>query len=238
MQRNKPNLTLLLVAAALALLSVLCASSPAFAVPSFGRQTGLACEACHTAFPELTPFGRRFKLNGYVLDNMQQVKSITSESEEALLLNYIPPLSFMFQASYTKTKANLPDVTLPDGLSQNNQVLFPQQASLFYAGRIAPNFGGFIQITYDSAGGSFGFDNTDLRYANHFNLVGKDTIFGITANNNPTVQDVWNSTPAWQTPFDQKSSAAPVPAATTLVDGSLASDVAGLSAYAFFNDSL
>ena len=44
----------------------------AYAVPSFGRQTGLACEACHTAFPELTPFGRRFKLNGYVLDNLPQ----------------------------------------------------------------------------------------------------------------------------------------------------------------------
>ena len=218
-------------------VSALLVSSDASAVPSFGRQTGFACEACHTAFPELTPFGRRFKLNGYVLDNMQQVKTITAQNEEALLLNYIPPLSLMFQASYTRTKAALPDVTLPDGLAQNNQVLFPQQASLFYAGRIAPNFGGFIQITYDSASGSFGFDNTDLRYANHMNLVGKDTIFGVTANNNPTVQDVWNSTPAWQTPFDQRTSAAPVPAASALVDGSLGGDVAGLSAYLWFNDA-
>jgi len=219
-------------------LGLLLFSSQASAVPSFGRQTGLACEACHTAFPELTPFGRRFKLNGYVLDNMPQVKTITAQNEEALLLNYIPPLSLMFQASYTRTSAALPDVTLPEGLSQNNQVLFPQQASLFYAGRIAPGFGGFVQITYDSASGSFGFDNTDLRYAHHFNLLGKDTVFGITANNNPTVQDVWNSTPAWQTPFDQRSNAAPVPAATALVDGTLASDVAGLSGYLWFNDSL
>jgi hypothetical protein len=95
-----------------------------------------------------------------------------------------------------------------------------------------------VQITYDSASGSFGFDNTDLRYAHHFSLLGKDTVFGITANNNPTVQDAWNSTPAWQTPFDQRSSAAPLPAATALVDGSLASDVAGLSGYLWFNDSL
>ena len=224
--------------AGFAAVSAMLISSDASAVPSFGRQTGFACEACHTAFPELTPFGRRFKLNGYVLDNMPQVKTITSQNEEALLLNYVPPLSLMFQASYTKTKAALPDATLPDGLTQNSQVLFPQQASLFYAGRIAPGFGGFIQVTYDSASGSFGFDNTDLRYANHFNLVGKDTIWGISANNNPTVQDVWNSTPAWQTPFDQRSSAAPVPFATALVDGSLGGAVAGLSAYMFFNDSL
>jgi hypothetical protein len=226
------------LALAVVVISIFLTVPQAQAVPSFGRQTGLACEACHTAFPELTPFGRRFKLNGYVLDNMPQVKTITAQNEDALVLNAIPPLSLMFQASLTRTRAALPDVTLPGGLSQNDQVLFPQQASLFYAGRIAPGFGGFIQITYDSASGSFGFDNTDLRYANHFAPGGKDTIFGITANNNPTVQDVWNSTPAWQTPFDQRSSAAPVPAASTLVDGTLGGDVAGLSAYVFWHDSL
>ena len=37
------------------------------AVPSFARQTGMNCVACHTSFPELTPFGREFKLNGYTL---------------------------------------------------------------------------------------------------------------------------------------------------------------------------
>lgn len=210
----------------------------ALAVPSFGRQTGLACEACHTAFPELTPFGRRFKLNGYVLDNLPQIKAVTPENKETLLLNQIPPLSVMFQASYTKTKSALPDVQVPDGFAQNGQVLFPQQASLFYAGRIAPNFGGFIQITYAPEDGSFGFDNTDLRYANQFNLFGKDTTYGIGANNNPTVQDLWNTTPAWQVPFDQKSSAAPVPAASAIVDGNLGGDVAGLSAYLWWNDSV
>jgi len=41
--------------------------SPARAVPSFARQTGMPCTACHTSFPSLTPFGRWFKLNGYVM---------------------------------------------------------------------------------------------------------------------------------------------------------------------------
>src|SRR5271166_2281541 len=40
---------------------------PAEAVPSDARQTGQPCAACHTAFPELTPFGRRFKIGGYTL---------------------------------------------------------------------------------------------------------------------------------------------------------------------------
>jgi len=44
------------------------AAPGAWAVPSYARQTGMACSTCHTVFPELTPFGREFKLNGYVLD--------------------------------------------------------------------------------------------------------------------------------------------------------------------------
>jgi hypothetical protein len=37
------------------------------AIPSFARQTGMKCNECHTVFPELTPFGRLFKLGGYVM---------------------------------------------------------------------------------------------------------------------------------------------------------------------------
>src|SRR6478672_81534 len=40
-------------------------TSPAQALPSFARQTGQPCGTCHTDFPFLTPFGRRFKLLGY-----------------------------------------------------------------------------------------------------------------------------------------------------------------------------
>ena len=38
---------------------------PAQAVPLYARQTGQQCAACHNGFPELTPYGRLFKLNGY-----------------------------------------------------------------------------------------------------------------------------------------------------------------------------
>src|SRR5580704_851974 len=40
---------------------------PAKALPSFARQTGQPCGTCHTDFPALTPFGRRFKLLGYTV---------------------------------------------------------------------------------------------------------------------------------------------------------------------------
>jgi hypothetical protein len=41
--------------------------------------------------------------------------------------------------------------------------LCPQQARLFYAGRIAPHLGSFIQITYGTASGTLHWDNTEIR---------------------------------------------------------------------------
>src|SRR5436305_11044105 len=127
---------------------------PALAVPSFARQTGMACAACHTVFPELTPFGREFKLNGYVLDNIKQIKGITTENRETLALNAVPPVSVMLQISYTHTGKALPDSTVPGAFAKDGDVLFPQQASIFYGGKIADNFGAFIQLTYDGVGDS------------------------------------------------------------------------------------
>src|SRR5512143_4129688 len=63
------------------------------AVPSFARQTGIACEGCHTVFPELTPFGRKFKMNGYLIDNLVQIKAETQKDQQSLALNWMPPLS-------------------------------------------------------------------------------------------------------------------------------------------------
>jgi len=236
MMQAPGNRTMGILASAVAFVSLACFAPQSFAVPSFARQTGLACEGCHTVFPELTPFGRAFKLNGYLIDNLPQVKGLTTDNKEALLLNWLPPISIMFQTSYTSTSKALPDSDPAlSGNSQNGQVLFPQQASLFYAGRIAPNIGAFIQMTYGSDSGAFGWDNTDIRFADHANVSGKDLTWGVSLNNNPTVQDVWNSTPAWQSPFDQRTSAAPTPAAATQIDGALAdSGVAGLSLYGYF----
>jgi hypothetical protein len=217
----------------------LCITSTADAVPSYARQTGMACQSCHTVFPELTPFGRSFKLNAYTIDNLPQVQGMTSTKEMELLLNQIPPLSFMFQTSYTKTATALPDANLPGSDSQNGQVLFPQQASLFYAGRVAPNLGAFVQITYDSESGTMHWDNSEIRYARQMVGVADALTYGVTLNNNPTVQDVWNSTPAWQTPFDQKTSAAPTPGAVTQIDGQLAGrGVAGLTGYVWWRNSI
>ena len=215
-------------------------TDPAVAVPSFARQTGMACEACHTVFPELTHFGRMFKANGYILDNVKQVQDVSSKKEQLLELAAIPPLSIMLQVSYTQLKQALPDVANVDvpGKAQNGTVGFPQQFSLFYAGKIAPHVGAFIQATYDNAGGTFGIDNTDLRFADMKILPDdRSLVYGVSLNNNPTVQDLWNSTPAFGYPY-ASSNAVVSPLAATQIDGSLAQQVAGLSAYAFWNESV
>src|SRR6202047_615138 len=101
----------------------------------------------------------------------------------------------MLQISYTHTGTALPDSAATGALAKDGDVLFPQQASIFYAGKIADNLGAFVQLTYDGVGDSFGFDNTDIRYARHFSFGGSndnshDVIVGLSLNNNPTVQDV------------------------------------------------
>ncbi|HKS92744.1 MAG TPA: hypothetical protein VJQ83_12500 [Tepidiformaceae bacterium] len=221
-------------------LLILGSAAPAWAVPSFARQTGMACAACHTVFPELTHFGRVFKANGYVLDNLQQVQAVSSKREELLELAKTPALSIMAQVSYTTLKTRLPDVSNPaaPGLTQNGTAGLPQQLSLFYAGKIAPHFGAFAQLTYANDSGTIGIDNTDLRFANMTILPHKQSlIYGISLNNNPTVQDLWNSTPAFGFPY-ASSNAAVSPIAATEIDGTLAQDVAGISAYAFWMESL
>ena len=51
----------------LALLLLACFPHILPALPSFARQTGQKCEACHVSgsWPQLTPWGRYFKLTGY-----------------------------------------------------------------------------------------------------------------------------------------------------------------------------
>jgi hypothetical protein len=212
-------------------------SNAARAVPSYARQTGMACEACHTVFPELSHFGRMFKANGYTLDNLKPVRGIAATKSEMLALTGLPPISLMVQVSDTWLKKPLPDIS-GSANAQNGTVAFPQQISIFYAGKIAPQLGAFIQLTYDNGSGTIGIDNTDIRYANDIVLPQeRSLIYGVSINNNPTVQDLWNSTPAFGFPY-AATGANVSPLAATAIDGTFAQDVAGISAYVMWNESL
>ena len=211
-----------------AALLVLAASPKVYGVPSFARQTGLACSSCHTTLPELTPLGRLFKLNGYTMTGIKEITSPGGQEEAKLNLLEWLPLSGFFQVSEASTNSPQPG-------AQNGNIEFPQAASLFLAGEMASHAGAMIQFTYSGIDDHFGWDNTDIRYANQGKFAGKDLAYGLTFNNNPTVEDLWNDTPAWGFPWVAPDST-PSPMAAALVDGGLAQDVGGLGAYAMWND--
>src|SRR5260370_14626385 len=134
----------------------------------------------------------------------------------------------MVQTSYTSTKTPLPG-------TQNGTVVFREQLSIFTGGEITPHVGGFLQFTIHPQSGQLGVDNTDFRYATHTSILSKRTTLGLSLNNNPTVQDIWNSTPAWRFPY-ASSSVAPTPRAVPLVDGRLAQTAAGFTAHTMWTD--
>jgi len=193
-------------------------------VPSFARQTGLACSACHYQFLMLTPFGRQFKLHGYTLTKQPDLAETDSLNGGRLGLNPFSMLSAMVTAGVTHTKDELPD-------TQNDASALPQELSAFLAGRITPKIGLFSQFTYAGADGAFGIDNVDVRFASKATAGGTEVWYGVTLNNNPTIQDPWNTTPGWGFPFIG-SDAAPGPAASTVIDGGLSQNVLGLGTYA------
>jgi hypothetical protein len=204
------------------------APTEAAAVPSFARQTGQPCAACHTAFPELTPFGRRFKLGGYTLEG--------GDSK-------IPPFAGMLQSTFTEyaRKLDAPTgtyapVSPSGGFGDNNFADLAQQASLFYGGKIYGDVGALIQATYSNDYSRvFGLDNSDIRYANTGTIGKLDFIYGVTFNNNPTVQDVWNTTPVWRFPFIN-SNFALSPATSTMIESFAPGTVAGAGGYIFAHD--
>jgi hypothetical protein len=264
---------LLVAAAAVAVLAGVLTvgfAPQAQALPSFARQTGQPCGTCHTDFPALTPFGRRFKLLGYTTGGGLYRTTLFSDSRIARDANaelrsyaksiggtgdssysaspgekgWVPPVSMMAIVGFTHTQADLPAPTDPFK-PNDNTVLSPFSA--FWGGAITNNIGAFAQITYNAPpAGGFGdpfghtwtWDNTDVRFASTASVGPLDLIYGITANNNPSVQDLWNTTPAWSFPFAVSSLGTSGPGTTTMLEGAFAAHVGGVGAYAMINDLL
>jgi hypothetical protein len=210
-------------------LGLVLAPTEAAAVPSFARQTGQPCAACHTAFPELTPFGRRFKLNGY-----------TAEGGDS---PFPLPLAAQVQSSLTDyaRKLDAPTGTYappsPNGGFKTNDNVNPvQAASIFYGGKVYGNLGAFVQTTFTNAyTRNVSLDSADIRYADTAKIGSLDFVYGVTVNNFPTVQDVWNTTPVWRFPYIT-SVFALSPAASTMIESFGPSEAVGAGAYVFAHD--
>ncbi|MFC5524929.1 cytochrome C [Rhodanobacter ginsengisoli] len=196
---------------------LLLAPTLVLAVPSYARQTHQPCAACHVGGfgPELTPFGREFKINGYTMKVGNDTKV---------------PLSAMLVESFEHTKKAQDPADMPSGFGTNNNWSL-DQASLFLAGRLSDHMGVFAQATYSQNGHLLGWDNADVRYARPFTHGDHSGTWGISVNNNPTVSDAFNSAPAWIYPYMGSEMVPGAPAAPILFGG-LGGQSIGATAYA------
>lgn len=177
-------------------------------------------------------------------------KAIAAENSASASLSddpkpYVPPLAAMAIVGFTNTQAPIAPPTAPYN-GNNNVVVSP--VSFFYGGAITDHIGAFQQVTYNAPpSGGFGtdpfaahtwtWDNTDVRFANSTWFGPFNVTYGITANNNPTVQDPWNTTPAWAFPY-AVSTLGNGFGPTPIIDGAFAAHVASAGAYVFVNDAL
>ncbi|MFC5473640.1 cytochrome C [Paraherbaspirillum soli] len=214
------------IAVALYLTVFLGFFSSAMANPLFARQTALKCSSCHTIYPELTPFGRKFKLGGYTLGERETI-----------------PLALMAIVSRNQIRDNT-DKSTGDKLFGKDREFVAEAFSLFSGGRFTDNAGAFIQWTYNNIATSDGqqfhghgaLDNTDFRLVKNFGTEEKPTIFGLTLHNNPTVQDVFNTTPAWSFPYYAPTIASVGRGVPTFLESG--ARVAGFGGYAYLQDSI
>lgn len=207
-------------AGAALLLALAC--TLAQAVPSFARQTGQPCAMCHVGGfgPQLTDYGIQFKLGGYT----------TTKGGD-----WTPPVAAMVMAGLTHTGKSQDASTL-DGHSltgslKGNDNLTLDQVSLFVSGRISDHVGIFSQLTYDGIAQHASIDNVDLRAATTTQVGGHMTVLGVSLNNNPGVQDPFNTLPAWAFPYIS-SNVAPGPSAATILDEAFGQKATGLVGYA------
>lgn len=218
MQPRSLSYSCRLAAAGLVAASFLAAPRAAYAIPAFAAQTGEPCSACHIGFPQLTPYGRAFKLEGYIAGGMfPTYKNFAA----------------MSQIGWTHVQDKVPGGLAPG--FKSNDAWAAQQTSLFYGGALDANIGlgAFVQVTYDGIAKAWAWDNTDIRLARPGRLFGDPLYWGVTLNNNPGVTDLWNTPPSWGYPYIP-SGLAPAPAAEQQITA-IAGGVYGIGLYGALN---
>jgi len=211
-----------------------------YALPTFTRQTGKNCAACHLNFGELTPAGRQFKLMGYSAGN------------------YVIPLSVMGVVSDTRiqnTDSSIdPAVTMP-----KNGSVIPEEGSVIVAGKFYGDLGGYVRLSLNAVnttplfgsqgvqtgtkvGGDTYLDASEIRFAGNHQMGAHKIVAGVTLNNAPTFQDLWKISPIDGYPNISSNllSAWGIGqfGPTTMIDGNLNDQVAGAGVFAMVDESI
>lgn len=111
----------------------------ASAIPSFSRQTNMACQSCHAQHaPILNGFGQAFKAAGYP---MMGTQDLVAGERLSIPINFYA--SMRLKARYQKSNGSSAD-SIPGDTTNSGQWLAPEEFSLFFGGRIAENVGFFF----------------------------------------------------------------------------------------------
>ncbi|MBI5720467.1 MAG: cytochrome C [Burkholderiales bacterium] len=165
---------------AMAGAALVAATTSSYALPSFARQTGTECSACHIGGvgPHLTPHGIRFKLTGY------------TDGDKAAV-----PVSAQLRISHNELE-----------LPTNHKANRLDETSVYLAGRLAPKLGAYVKVMHSDDPFNSGaqrnteLHNADVRFADTVRLLDRDAIWGVSLNNNPGVQDPLDTNQAWGFP--------------------------------------
>lgn len=141
-----------LVGAAAFLFVAVGSVQKANAVTQFARRTGMACVQCHSAFPRLTPFGEKFKYNGFQVPGAQDGDDVaTTKIGDNLVL--IKDVGNFFGARVSFT----PFAFKKAGLDQNNGKVTSSSVGkadwlqFFTAGPIYKNVSIFVETEFNNA---------------------------------------------------------------------------------------
>lgn len=226
-QPNRKKLCRLTASTRIAFLIALptCFVPYAKALPSFARQTGQRCAACHVGgnWPQLTPWGRFFKLAGYTAG-----KPLIGHEG----VGYVP-LGILGQAGITW--AGQPND------SQGQPVVTQNGTPEFYSAtaelgtKINDWAGVFAEYDLSNTfpGWKGGSGPVDIRAIHFFHPGNHELLVGVDSNNDPSVQDVWNTVPSWQYPFYGSPQAPGAPGSPMI--SSLAQETGSIGAYALFD---
>jgi hypothetical protein len=167
----------------------------AHAIPSYTRQTGFSCDECHTVYPNLTPFGRDFKLHGYTMTASKTIKSDASSNSTPLMnLNNIPMVSARIVSMWSNqaggnngivpkgiTTAGQGFMSFPSGYNDKETFNLVGDSSIYVSGKIAPYMGTFLEFSgIDDEGGTLGLGMLDtVIVAPDTMLGGRSFVYGI-----------------------------------------------------------
>ncbi len=127
----------LMLAVVVAVVGLFVAPKSAEAIPSFARQVGVGCDACHFQhLPKLNAFGREFKIGGFTQASQDLIE------DDGLSIPAVANVSMVYKWRYKKTSTkDKPAAGEVAVGTDRGQLDLPDEAALFIGGRVGDNFG-------------------------------------------------------------------------------------------------